>query len=128
MQVYVAEEQLLAVELHAVGDTDVADVPTGSRGLNRLHHRLLCADTLEHRVSANSIGELLDASDSLIASLAYDVSGPELASQLLSGLVTTHRDDAPGAQLLGGQHAEETDGTIADDLDRRSPLHVCRAG
>jgi hypothetical protein len=34
--------------------------------MDGLHHRLLCADALQHRVSADASGEFLDAGDAFI--------------------------------------------------------------
>ena len=48
MQVNEIKEQLLSVEFNAVRDADVADVPAGPRGFDRLHHRLLGADAFQH--------------------------------------------------------------------------------
>ena len=53
--------------------------------------------------------------DALVAALGDDVGGAELEGQLLAGFVAAHRDDALGAELLGGEHAEEADGAVADD-------------
>jgi hypothetical protein len=44
VQVHVREEQLLAVQLHVVGDADVPDVTAGTGGADGLHHRLLGAE------------------------------------------------------------------------------------
>ena len=46
-----------------------------------------------------------------------DVGGAELAGELLAGLVAAHRDDPLRAELLGGQHREQTDRAVADDGD-----------
>ena len=61
------EEQLIAWELDAVGDADIAAVPTGTGGADGLHHRLLGTDGLDHRVRAELAGELLDPCDAVVA-------------------------------------------------------------
>src|SRR5947209_12738874 len=43
------------------------------------------------------------------AAFGNDVGGTELAGQLLSLLVVGERDDPFGAQVLGGEHAEQAD-------------------
>src|SRR5207253_2500665 len=50
MQMDFREEQLLAVQLHAVGDADVPDIPPGPGGADRLKHRLLGANRLDDGV------------------------------------------------------------------------------
>jgi hypothetical protein len=52
--VYGGEEQLVAGQLDAVGDADVADVAAGTGGTDRLHHRLLGADGFDDRVRAEA--------------------------------------------------------------------------
>src|SRR6266571_2659032 len=60
VQVDVGEEQLLSGELDVVSDADVADVPARPGGANGLHHRLLGADCLDHRVCTEPTREFLD--------------------------------------------------------------------
>src|SRR5262245_29562632 len=83
----VREEQRLAVELHAVRYADVAHVPTRARGPDRLQHRLLRADALEHRVRADAAGQLLDTGHALVATIGDDVRGAEFTGELLPRLV-----------------------------------------
>ena len=66
---------------------------------------------------AEPVGEVLDAGDAVVAALFDDVGGAELAGQLLAGLVAAHDDDPLGAELAGGEHAEEADGAVTDDGD-----------
>ena len=80
-----AEEQLLAGQLDSVSDAHVADIPAGPRGADRLHHRLLSADRLDHRVRAEAASEILDACHALVAALGDDLGGAELAGELLAG-------------------------------------------
>ena len=117
MQVDVGEEQLLAGQLHVVGDPDVADVAAGPGGADGLHHRLLGADGLDDRVRAEPAGEVLDPGDAVVAALGDDVGGAELPGEPLPGLVPAHGDDPLGAELLGGQHAEQADGAVTDHGD-----------
>ena len=53
----------------------------------------------------------------LVAALLDDVGGAELAGQLLAVGVAAHRDDPLGAELLGGEDAEQADRAVADDRD-----------
>ena len=92
-------EQLLAVELDSVRDADVAHGPAGAGGTDRLHHRLVGTDALQDGVSTDSVRQLLDARNTLVAALGHDVGRAELAGELLPRFVTAHRDDAPGAHL-----------------------------
>ena len=77
---------------------------------------------------AEPAGELLDLRHALVAALGHDVGRAELAGELLAGLVAAHRDDALGAQLLGGEHAEQADRAVADDRDRLAGAHLGRIG
>jgi hypothetical protein len=63
-------------------------------------------------------GEVLDPGGAVVAALGHDVSGAELAGQLLPRLVAAHGDDLLGAQPPGREDAEHPDGTVADDGDR----------
>ena len=42
--------------------------------------------------------------------------------------MAAHRDDAFGTHLLRREHAEESDGTVTHDNDRRTGFHVRRNG
>src|SRR3954453_2712762 len=101
-----SEEQLLTVELDPVRDTDVGHVPALAGGADRLLHGLLSADALQNRIGAQTLGQLHDAGDAFVAALSDDISGAELASELLPGTVAAHRDDPLGTHLPGGEHAE----------------------
>src|SRR2546422_10651755 len=100
VEVDVGEEQLLAVKLDPVRDPDVAHVAATASGLDRLHHRLLRTDALQHRVRTDSIGQLLDSLHAFITAFGHDVGRAEFASELLPRLVAAHRNDPPGAHLL----------------------------
>ena len=55
------------------------------RGSDRLHHRLLGADRLDHRVRAEPVGEVRDPRDAVVPSLLDDVGRAELQGELLPG-------------------------------------------
>ena len=82
-----------------VGDPDVADVAAGAGGVDGLHHRLLGADRLDHRVRAQPVGQILDRRHAVVAAFGDDVGGAELQRQLLPRLVPAHRDDPFRAEL-----------------------------
>src|SRR6478752_1936130 len=83
-QADVGEEQLLPVDGDLVGDTDEADVATGSGGVQGLAHGLSGADALQDRVGTDPAGQLLDPGDTFLTALGDDVGGAELARQLLA--------------------------------------------
>src|ERR671918_2794610 len=93
VQVDVGVEHLFAGELDIVEDADVADVPARPGGADGLHHRLLGADRLDHRVRAEPARELLDPPHPLAPALFDDVSRPELKGDLLPLRVAAHGDD-----------------------------------
>ena len=68
----------------AVRRADVADHAAGSRGADRLVHRLLGADALEHAVGADAARELLHGGHADVAALGDDVRGAEVARELLA--------------------------------------------
>ena len=117
-------EQLLAIQLDAVRNPDVADGPAGARGTDRLHHRLLCADAFEHGVSADSFRQVFDAGNCFVTALDYDIGCAELAGELLPWRVTAHRNDPARAHLFGGEDAEQPDRAVAHDRDCCARLHV----
>src|SRR3954470_15614717 len=92
VEVDVGEEELLPVELHPVRDTDVRDVVTRACRTDRLRHRLLGANAFQHRVGADSLGELLDAGHAGVTALGDDLRRTELAGELLPWCMTAHRD------------------------------------
>ena len=118
MDVDAGHEQLVAGDGDVVGDADEPDVTARAGGVDGLHHGLLGADGLDDRVGAEPAGELLDLGDAVVAALLDDVGGAELAGQRLAVGVAAERDDAFGAELLGGEDAEESDGAVTDDRDR----------
>lgn len=77
-QADVGEEQLGAVELHAVRDADEPEVAAGAGGAQRLAHRLRGADALQDRVGADTAREVPHAGDAVLAALSDDVGGAEL--------------------------------------------------
>src|SRR5258708_38786441 len=87
---------------------DVAHIASASRAPDRLRHRLLSANTPEHRVSANAASQFHNASNTRITSLSHDVRGAELTGDLLSRFMTTHCDDPLRTHLLCVEHRQET--------------------
>ncbi len=59
----VGHEDVVTTQRDLVRDTDVAHVPAGTRRSDGLHHRLLGADRLDHRMRAEAVGEVLDLRD-----------------------------------------------------------------
>ena len=100
-----------------VRDADVADMPAGAGGADRLQHRLLGADGLDDGVGAEAAGQLLDLPYAVVAALGDDVGGAELEGELLAGLVPAHGDDPLRAELLGRQDTEQADRAVTDDRD-----------
>src|SRR3954469_23472112 len=92
----VPEEQVCTIERDAVRHADVADRSARSRGPDRLLRRLLSANALEDRISADAVRQLLDPLDTFVAAFGDDVSGAELARELLPRVVAAHLDDAFG--------------------------------
>src|SRR5205085_4383899 len=66
VQMHVAEEQICAAQLDTMRHTHVADVSAGTGRVDRLMHRLVAADALEHAIGTDTLGQLLDASDAFI--------------------------------------------------------------
>src|SRR5207247_6073855 len=129
MQMNVRIEKLFTVELDSVRHADVAHVATRPRGTHLLHHRLLGADALQHRVGANSIGQLIDAGPSFVTALGDDVGRAELAGEFLPRLVTAHGDDPLSTHLLRGKHTKEPDRAVTYDRDCHARLYVgCGGG
>lgn len=118
------EEQFLAVDGHAVRDADETDVAAGSGGTQRLEHGLLGADALQDGVGADATGEFLDAGDAFVAAFGDDVGGAELGRELLPRRVAAHRDDACGAQFLGGDDPGQADRPVTDDDHRGAGLDL----
>jgi hypothetical protein len=112
VQVDVGEEHLFAGELDVMKDADVADVPAWPGGADGLHHGLLGADCLDHRVCAEPAREFLDPGHPLVPSLLDDVGRPELEGELLSWLVAAHGDDPFRAEVPRGKHGEQADCAI----------------
>src|SRR5215204_4731553 len=118
VQVHMREEELLPRDLHVVEHADEPDVTACPRAADGLHHRLLRADGLDDRVRAEPAGEFLDPCRALLAALGHDLGRVELPGEPLAGLVPAHCDDPLRAELLGGEHREQADGTVANDRHR----------
>src|SRR5882762_9412262 len=104
VQMHVGEKQLLTVEFDAVRNANVTYVTARARRSNGLHHRLLGADAFQHRVSADSVGQLLDSRNTFITSLSDNVGRTKFACELLARRVTAHRDDPFSTHLFSGEH------------------------
>jgi hypothetical protein len=78
VQVHVGEEQLHARESDLVSHPDIADMATGTRGMDGLHHRLLGADGLDHRVRAQAVGQILDRRHAILTAFGDNIGGAEL--------------------------------------------------
>src|SRR5437667_12049174 len=74
VQVGMAEKQLVAGQV-AVGDTDIADVPTRPGGADGLQHRLTGADRLDDGVGTETRGEALDSGCAFVAAFFDGVRG-----------------------------------------------------
>src|SRR5438270_9672703 len=120
----VGKEQLLAVERNTVRHTDITYITARARGINRLHHGFLRSYAFQHRVGTDALGQILDARNTLIASLSHDVGSTELTGELLARRVTAHCDDPLRTHLSCGKHSQKTDCAITDHQNRRSRLHV----
>ena len=96
-------------------DADAPDAAAGPRDRHRRLRGVLGADALQHAVDARAAGELHDALHGLLAALGDDVGGAQLARERRAVLVAAHDDDLLGAEALGGDHAAEPDGAVADD-------------
>ena len=75
------------------------------------------AHALEHRVGAEAAGQLADALDGRVATLADDVGRAELPGQRDAVRVAPEQDDLLGAEPPGGDDAAEPDRAVADDGD-----------
>src|SRR5690348_17812247 len=98
---HVAKEQLCATEFNPVRHANVAHEPARTCATDSLHHGFLSANALQHGISPDSLRQVLDSGNAFVTTFGYDVGCPELARELLTFLVTTHRDDPLGAHLLG---------------------------
>jgi hypothetical protein len=99
------------------GAADEADVAARAGGADDLHHRLLAADRLDHRVRAEPVRELLDPGHALVPSLLDDVGRAELERQLLSWRVAAHGDNPFRAEAPCSENGEQADRAIADHGD-----------
>jgi hypothetical protein len=90
---------------------------------HRRAHRLAVADALEDRVRAESAGELADALDRRIPSLADDIGRAESACERDPVGVTTEHDDLLGAEPPGGDDAAQAHRAVPDDSDSLARTH-----
>ena len=115
MEMNVTEEQLRSIEVHAVRYTDVRHKSTRAGRLNRLHHRFLRADALQHRVRSDSLRQFLDSRHSLFSALGHNIRRAELAGKLLPRLVPAHGNDSLGPHLPAESTASKPDRAVAHD-------------
>src|SRR6516162_9958101 len=99
VEMNVTIEKLLSIQFHAMWDADVPDVPAGARGLDGLHHRLLCADALQYGISTDAFGHVFNAGHCLVTAICHDVCCAEFACKLLAFVMAAHCDDPLGAHL-----------------------------
>src|SRR5258708_39578597 len=109
-------------------NADVAHIASASRTPDRLTHRLLSANALEHRVSANTASQFHNASNTPITSLRHDVRRAKLTGDLLPRFMTTHCDDPLCTHLLCGEHSQETDRPVTDYHHGGALLYIRRIG
>jgi hypothetical protein len=107
-----------------VQNTDVRNISAGAGRVDRLHHRFLRADALQHRVSAEAFGQFLNARDAFVTAFGDDVGGPKLTGELLPRIVSAHRDNAPRSHLFGREHAKKADGSVADNNDGATGFYL----
>jgi hypothetical protein len=107
-----APEQLLAGHFDTVTHAHEADVPAGARGADGLHHRLLRADRLDHRMGAEPVCQLPNRGYPVLAALCDDVGRALIAGQSLAWLVAADRDDPLRTELLRGQDGVKPDGAV----------------
>src|SRR6266550_626985 len=117
-------EQFFATEFDSVGNADVTNRAARSRAANRLHHGFLSADTFQHGVNADALGQILDAGHPLVTALGHDVSRAKLTGDFLPCRVTAHYNNPLPAHLLRREHSKEADCAITDDDDRLARLDI----
>ena len=115
-----------AIEYDAVRNPDVADRATGPGRGDRLFHRLLRPHALEHGVGAHAARQFFDARHAFLATLGDYVGRTELSREFLPRFVSAHRNDPFRAHVLRGEHAQQSDGSVADDDGPRARLDVRR--
>src|SRR5882724_7101953 len=110
-------EQFFTTKFDSVRNADVTNRSARSSATNRLHHGFLRADTFQHGVNADALGQILDAGYPLVAALGHNVGRAKLAGDFLPRCVTAHDNDSLRAHLLRGEHSQEADCAITDDGD-----------
>src|SRR5437879_3344708 len=124
MKVDEREEQLLTLEFHVMRNADIVDVATGPGGADRLHHRFMGADALQHRICAYTLRHVFNTSYALISAFRHDIGHAEFQSKLLSLFMTAHGDDSLRTLLFRGEDRQEADGSVAHDSNRHARFHV----
>jgi hypothetical protein len=81
-------------------DADAPDDAAGPRDLQRGVDGLFETHAFEHRVRTETLGQVSNSLDGVLAALAYDVRGAELLPEPDPLVVVTEQDDLLGAEPL----------------------------
>ena len=108
------DRQLRAAQRHA----DEADPAAGAHRGDRLAHRQLGADALQHAVGALVGQQVTQDRGAVLAALGDDVGGAEPGGDLLPVVVRGEGDHPVRAQADGGEHRAQPDRAVADHRDR----------
>src|ERR1700735_4559994 len=107
--------QLLEVERCGMAvHADVRDPSSGSNQFSCQLERVRHANCLERSVCAESVGELHDLREGILASVVDRDIGPEAPSALESTVGGLDRKDPAGCVEAGCEHRSETDRAGAD--------------
>jgi hypothetical protein len=117
MHVREAPEEIHSRDGNIVTDADEADVSARAGRVERLHHRLLCADSLDHGVRSEAVSERFDLGDTFVAAFFDYVGSAKLSCQALARLVSAHGDDPLSAELLRGEDRHQPHRAIANNGD-----------
>jgi hypothetical protein len=104
-------------------NADPPDRAACPRDAHSRAHRLAVADALEDSVRAESAGELADALDRRIPSLADDIGRAESACERDPVGVTAEHDDLLSAEPPGGDEAAQAHRAVPDDSDGLARTH-----
>ena len=97
---------------------DSADDRAGPRDREGGLGRLGRADTLEDRIGADIVRQLMERVDCFVTADVDDVGSAPLASEQMAVLVRAGEQDDPCCAVQsGGEHAAQANSTVADDRD-----------
>src|SRR5512141_1568540 len=96
-------------------NSHTANRAAGTRDTERRDRRLFQTNTFENRVRTESAGDLFDAIDSFLATLAHDVRRSKFFRQRDSVWMTSEQNDLLGAESLRGDDAAKSDCTVSHD-------------